>query len=478
MIYRGSFSTRNSIRCFLAIILAAGLPLVGFCAETPGFIYTVAGTGTGGYNGDSIIATTAQINLPVGVFVDNVRNIFIADLNNNRIRKVDAGTGIISTVAGGGGGGDGGLATAASLSNPQGVFVDVSGTIYIADLGNQRIRKVEATTGFITTVAGTGTGGYNGDGITATIAQLNGPCGVFVDSAGNIYIADSSNQRIRKVDSITGLISTVAGTGTAGYLLAEDGGLATAARLNSPTGVFVDSSGKIYIADNNNQRIRMVNLSGLIATVAGGGVGGDGGMATSAQLTNPGSVFADDSGIIYIATNGSDPRIRKVAAGTGLISTVAGTGVQGYNGDDILATTAQINGPGGVAVDTLGNIYISEMTSHRIRKVVAGTISSPTAPDSDKGKIIIHGNVLDVTAGGRAKIFAKGDANKTIKLAVYNRAGKRVAEVPPITLDSTGAGFVWFDGKDSSGKQLLAGIYLVVGPDGQKAQIVIKRGVK
>jgi len=227
---------------------------------TPSGQWTVvAGTGTFGFSGDGGPATSATFNNPQGVFVDGSGNIFIADSSNQRIRKVAAGTGIITTVAGtgtAGFSGDGGPATSAQLDFPLSVFVDSSGNIWIVDISNSRIREVVAATGNIRTVAGNGSFGSNGDGGQATSAQLSNPHGVFVDSLGNIFIADSLNYRIREVAAGTGIITTVAGTGTAGFR--GDGGPATSAQLGYPAAVFGDGSGNILIADENNIRIRKI----------------------------------------------------------------------------------------------------------------------------------------------------------------------------------------------------------------------------
>ena len=231
------------------------------------------------------------------MFVDAAGNLFIADGSNNRIRKVDP-AGTISTVAGTGVGGgfgfsgDGGPATGAQLNAPFGVFVDAAGNLFIADVGNHRIRKVDPA-GTISTVAGTGVGGFSGfsgDGGPATEAQLHFPAGVFVDAAGNLFIADASNHRIRKMDP-AGTISTVAGTGVEGF--SGDGGPATEAQLHFPAGVFVDAAGNLFIADASNHRIRKVDPAGTISTVAGtgtAGFSGDGGPATGAQLNGPSGV--------------------------------------------------------------------------------------------------------------------------------------------------------------------------------------------
>jgi sugar lactone lactonase YvrE len=230
-------------------------------------IVTIAGNGTQGYSGDGGNATSAEFYGPCGVAFDSGGNLFIADTYNNRIREIST-SGIITTIAGNGTGGysgDGGAATSAELHAPEGVAIDSYGNIFIADRGNSRIRKVIASTGIITTVAGNGTSGYSGDGGAATSAQLNYAMGVAVDSSGNIFIAEVYNNRIRKVAASTGIITTVAGDGNNGY--SGDGGIATSARLAWPEGVAVDSSGNIYIADRNNCLIRKVSTSGIITTV-------------------------------------------------------------------------------------------------------------------------------------------------------------------------------------------------------------------
>ena len=289
-------------------------------------------------------AVEAELYNPAGVAVDGAGNLYIADASNNGIRKVDS-TGTITTIAGTGElgfSGDGGPAVEAELYDPAGVAVDSAGNLYIADSGNQRIRKVDLT-GTITTIAGTGEFGFSGDGGPAVEAELHSPRGVAVDSAGNLYIADSRNRRIRKVDS-TGTITTIAGTGEFGF--SGDGGPAVEAELRSPRGVAVDSAGNVYIADSGNRRIRKVDSTGTITTIAGTGefgFSGDGGPAVEAELRSPYGVAVDSAGNVYIA-DVIDQRIRKVDS-TGTITTIAGTGEFGFSGDGGPAVEAELRRP-------------------------------------------------------------------------------------------------------------------------------------
>ena len=367
-----------NVRKYLAVAVATAA-VSAFAAAAPahaatGDISTVAGTGTGGYNiaDDGGDATLAQIYNPFGMAVDSDGNLFITDYTNNRIRKVTAG-GIITTVAGGGSGGygEGGLATAAELNGPNDVAVDAAGNLYIADAGNNRIRKVDHITRNITTIAGTGASSFGGDGFAATLATLNYPDSVSLDSAGNLYIADYYNHRIRKVTAATGIITTVAGSGSQGNT--GDGLAATAATLNRPLDAIVDSAGNIYIADFGNNRVRKVTAgSGIITAFAGSnatGFTGDGDVATGATFGGQvGYLALDGDGNLYIPDYDNN-RIRKITASTGIITTVAGIGSRASSGDNGAATAAELNGPWAIEFNTAGDLFIAEYDGNTIRKV-------------------------------------------------------------------------------------------------------------
>lgn len=386
---------------------------------TTGLISTIAGTGIAGDTNDGQAATNAEINGPTAIAFDSAGNLYFVDAGF-RVREVTASTGVISTVTGSGGtygtsatsvavdasgdiyfsangteilmltpstgnvttiagigydygySGDGGLATNATLNNPANLRLDSSGNLYIADIGNARVRKVTISTGIITTVAGDGTSGYAGDGGQASSAEIS-IGSIAVDPSGNLYIADAGNNRVREVSASTGIIKTIVGTGTAGYL--GDGGPGLTAELRNPADVVVDSSGNVFIADETNYRIRKLTVAtGIITTIAGTGAisySGDGGPATAAELSTPGAIAVDAAGNLYIADQ-LNARIREVAASSGIINTIAGNGTLGYSGDGGPATAAQIY-PGAVAVDTSGNVFIFDTADGVVREVAAST---------------------------------------------------------------------------------------------------------
>ena len=374
-----------------------------------GIITTVAGNGSNYiFSGDGGAATNAALNLPNGIAIDVIGNLFIADQNNNRIRKVST-NGIITTVAGNGTqsfSGDSGSATNAALNYPASVAVDASGNMFIADQNNNRIRKV-STNGIITTVAGcAGTGGYSGDGGVATNEALYGPSGVSVDTNGNLFIADVGNNRIRKV-STNGIITTVAGNGTSRYT--GDGGAATNAALNYPSGISVDASGNLFIADKYNQRIRKVNANGIITTIAGNGsysFSGDGGAATNATLFDPENVAVDATGNLFIA-DCINQRIRKVDT-NGIITTIAGNGNPSFSGDGGIATNAAMWGPSAVATDASGNQFIVDSDNNRIRKVTTyGQLTSS----------LLINHISQTNAGNYSVIIANSSGSVTSSAA-------------------------------------------------------------
>lgn len=335
-------------------------------------ISTVAGNGKFGFSSGGGPATSASIGYTQAVTFDGAGNLYIADRGNYVVWMVAANTGNIAVVAGtgtSGDGSDGGLATATELSGPYGVAVDKLGNLYIADTDNGRIRMVAAQTGLITTVAGPGVSTTLGDGGPATSAYLGASDGLAFDSAGNLYIADSSSNRIRMIATNTGIISTVAGGGTAGQL--GDGGLATAAYLSDPTDVTLDSTGNLYISDRGNAHIRKVAAStGVITTIAGNGTWGntgDGGPATEAEIEPVQGIAVDSAGDMYFS--GSLSTIRKVSATTGIITTVASDTYFGFGGDGGSATIADLTGPVGLALDAAGNLYIAGDGNDAVRKV-------------------------------------------------------------------------------------------------------------
>jgi len=360
---------------------------------TNGVINTIAGNGYQGIAGDTLLAVEALLTLPEDVFVDGSGNVYIADTGNGAVREITASTGIINFIAGActitststvsntsetcaiGYSGDGGLANEGGLIEPFALAVDSSGNVYIAEPTDGRIREVSTIGGkiVINTVVGDGTLGFSGDGGAATSAELNRPTGVAVDGSGNIYIADSLNNRIRTAKSGSS-VNTFAGNG--GFSYSGDGGAATGAQMNSPHGVAVDNAGNYYIADSGNNVVRKVSATGTITTFAGNGTagfGGDGGAPASAQLNGPQGVAVDSGGNVYISDTGNS-RVREVSGNT--ITTIAGSGTAGYAGDGSAATSAELYAPVGLALDAKGNLYIADTDNSAVRKVTNGTIST------------------------------------------------------------------------------------------------------
>ena len=403
--------------------------------DASGIITTVAGNGTAPLplSGDGGPASLAQFATPWGIARDTFGNLFVADSKDNVVRKITQ-AGVISTFAGTGQGsdtGDGLQATAAGVT-PHVVATDSLGNVYLADVA--RVRKV-ALNGTISTVAGNGTFGYSGDGQLATSASLQTYLpGLAVDSNQNIYIADWTNQRVRKVTFASGIISTVAGTGTAGY--SGDGQAATAAQVNFPAGLALDAAGNLYIADNGNCVVRLLSATnGKISTVAGNGScgsTGDGGQATSAKISNPWAVAVDTQGNLYIATQ--DNTIRMVTGGVsgGVISTIAGTGPAGYSGDGGPATSAALNEPLGLAVDSARNIYIADFANSAIR-----ILQPQTEP-----LLTVSSNHSGVFALGQNGVFTV-DVHNAAQAAATNGTTVTVTATPssgatPVSMGGTG----------------------------------------
>ena len=381
-LYTGAITVSTS-ETIVAMATASGLDDSDVVAATyiinsspSSFIYTVAGNNNWGYGGDGGPATAADLNAPTATALDSSGNVYIADVGNNVVRKIASGTGIITTIAGTGiegHTGDGGPATSAQIWEPIAIAIDHADNLYIAETGDSVVRKVVLSTGVITTYAGGSSAGL-GDNGPATQASLTGLFTLTCDTAGNVYLGTSP--RVRKVTASTGIITTVAGNGTFGY--SGDNGLAINATIRDADGLAVNSAGDVYIADTGNQVIRKVdNSTGIITTVAGGGsrgggvvYGGDGGPATSAQLNFPTSVALDGAGDLYIADT-SNSAIRKVTASDGIINTVAGNGIAcySYSGDGYPATSAALCDPEGLSITSAGDLYFADRGVGRVRKV-------------------------------------------------------------------------------------------------------------
>jgi sugar lactone lactonase YvrE len=356
-------------------------------------ITTFAGGGVA--TGDGVPATANLLNAPNGSWFDKYGNYFFALGFGRQIKKVNP-SGIITTVAGTGTSGvtgDGGPATAACLTGPTDVVVDTFGNIYISDLANFRVRKVNGITGIISTIAGTGVGGYNGDNIPATAAQIQGNEQIWVDKQGNVFICDRANFRIRKINA-AGIISTVAGGGFSSFGTG-DGGPATSATFNEITGVAVDDQGNIFIADYNCGRVRRVNTLGIISTIAGNGslvYAGDNVPATNVQMV-PLRLTFDHTHNLVIADR-INRRVLRID-GFGIIHCISGNGGSGFSGDGGPATAATLDFPAGIAFDACDNLYIAEAANNRVRKV---TFNPPPCTylnvnmQSNENQLSIHPN--------------------------------------------------------------------------------------
>jgi sugar lactone lactonase YvrE len=433
-----------------ALLLSSVATLTAAEPLSRAIIKTDAGTGALGFGGDGGPAKTASLGMPSGVAVTSDGGYLIADRANNRIRKV-AATGIVTTVAGTGAPGivgDNGSALAAQLTSPSAVAVRADGSILIADEGNNTIRQV-TTTGIILTVAG---GGFpatgNGDGGPATAAKLNSPGDVAVTPDGGFLIADTASWRIRKV-SASGVITTVAGNGVQGF--AGDGAPASAAQLSSPKGVAVTPDGGFLIADSDNNRIRKVDSNGIIITVAGNGTAGfsgDDGPATAAQLNHPTAITVAPTGGFYIADS-FNGRVRFVSD-AGKISTVAGGRTSGGFGEGVVATSARLNYPRYVAI-TKDGYLISDQTAQVVRRV-ANVISKVSIKavvpfTCQRAKFTAHVRVISANPIKTVKVFVDKKSVALRKVLVFGvgikvqklKKGKHTMRVDAV--DVTGKAF-------------------------------------
>lgn len=380
----------------------------------PYIINTYAGSGgLGAYSGDGGVATAAELNGPRSVSSDKDGNLYFVDFYNNRVRKVKVGGTIVNFAGTGtfGNSGDNGLATSADL-HAYGVVADHKGNVYISDPAHSVIRKVNKF-GIITRYAGTGIYGNSGNGGAATAAKLCIPQGLTVDKIGNLYIADAGAHQIRKVDTF-GVITLVAGDGTQGYF--GDGLAATTASLDSPYAVAVDRSNNIFIADRNNSVIRKIDAIGIISTYAGiggsFGFSGDGGLATSAQLNRPAGVAVDTNGVVYISDSYNNV-IRQVNPTSGIISLFAGNGTAAFGGDLGSPLGANFFYPYGISLDNYGNMFIADGNNQRIRRIYP----NPTSVNN------INTTSLTVYPNPAKNTIAIEGLEVNSKVSIYNTLG-------------------------------------------------------
>ncbi len=396
------------------------------------------GNGRPGFSGDGIVSNQSQLWIPESIAFDSSGNLYIADTGNHRIRRITR-DGVITTIAGNGqlgSRGDGGQAVNAEFNWPSGLAVDASGAVYVSDTNNHRVRRI-APNGIITTIAGKGVDGFSGDSGPATEAMLDTPVGLALDGAGNLLIADAGNNRIRKLNLNTGIISTAAGNG---YGRGGDGGAASAAGLFFPTGMTLDGAGNLYISDTGNHRIRKVTPAGIIDTIAGTGTpgfDGDGGAAKSAQVNAPGGLALDARGNLYIADQGNH-RIRLIKP-DGTISTFAGNGLTGIEGENGAATSVRLTAPAGVAIDSAGNLFIADTGNHRVIAVVS------------------FRNVASVSA---ASYFGPVAASESIAAAFGSELATGIEVANSLPLPTSLAGTT-VRVRDSAGNERLAPLFFV-----------------
>jgi sugar lactone lactonase YvrE len=398
-------------------------------------------------------ATLVPLVLPSAIVFDAQGNLYFAETGNHAVREFSA-AGVLSTIAGSGVqgfSGDNGPAVAAELDSPCGLAIDAAGNLYVADTHNQRVREIAAATGIITTVAGTGKAGYTGDGGAASAAQLDHPTAIAIDAAGDIYIADTGNHRVRRVAAATGVIATIAGDGIEGF--GGDGGAAIAAAIDSPSGLAIGSTGDVFIADTHNGRIRKVAATTqIITTVAGVGVssgnvqsfGGDGGAATAAGLALPRGLTLDAAGNLYMADS-ANHRIRRISSG--VISTVAGQGTETFAGDGAPAVAASLDAPRSVATSPAGLLTLADTGNQRVRQLDAlpapgpdiHTIAGlgPTTP----GVLTLSGPSVVTYGSGALTATFSGIANETGTVTFVDSAGSVQVPIGSAVLVSGSASF-------------------------------------
>ncbi len=365
--------------------------------DDKGRMTLVAGTGSAGYTGDGGPAVKATLRTPAGIAVDDEGNVYIADRENHVVRQVDK-QGIITTIAGTGTAGfkgDGGPAAEAQLNLPSGIALDKDGNIFISDRTNNRVRKID-TNGIITTYAGNGETGYSGDSGPAVKARVDRPFGLATDGKGNLFIADRGNNRVRKVNP-SGIITTVGGDG--GFFFMGDNGPAYRASIAGPTDVAVDKQGNIYVADRNNNRVRLIDTQGMIRTVAGTGqqdYNGDSELARDTNLHLPFGIAVEPDGNLLVIDR-SHYRIRRIDLKRGKVTTVAGNGKKQFAGDGGPATGAVLNFPHGMVVDKDGNLIFSDKGHYRIRKISPQGIIQTIAGNSTRGNVGNGGPAKDAS---------------------------------------------------------------------------------
>ncbi|MES2701670.1 MAG: T9SS type A sorting domain-containing protein [Bacteroidota bacterium] len=408
----------NSLRLLCASVMMA----MASNAGAQGVITTVAGTGTAGFSGDGGLASAARLSTPAGVATDADGNIYIADKSNHRVRMISASTGMISTYAGTGAygySGMGGAATAAAIEYPNAIYCDNSGNVFVSDHFADVGYRIDGATHMIANICGNGTQGCSGDGGGGCFARMCVPDGIYGDNSGNIYLLDVGNHRIRKVDAGTGIVNTFAGTFAGPY---ANGTHISVTSFGTMNGICSDIHGNLYIADGGNHCVRKVDaLTGNVRTIAGtpgvAGNTGDGGSATVARLNMPKALFVNNDGYLFICDPNSNV-VRVVNLNTGIINTLAGNGSMGFSGDGGSPLTAKLAMPTGVWEDAAGNIYIADAGNHRVRKITGSGYKFATA----SGTVSTEATIFPNPSNGSFTVVTPGNAT----LEVFNIAGVKV----------------------------------------------------